>query len=156
MALIATLIFIGLVLVFAEVLFIPGVGVVGILGILSLAGSCVYAFLEFGSTVGAVTTAVNVVLIAVMAVYVLRAKTWKRFTLDTNIDAKATSQDEEKLEVGDRGHTIARLAPTGTVRFGEIVCEAKALEGMIDPDVDVEIVLIEDNKVYVRLLSEDF
>jgi hypothetical protein len=29
--------------------------------------------------------------------------------------------------------------------------EVKALEGMIDPDSDVEVVLIEDGKIYVKV-----
>ena len=44
MGLIVTLIIVGLILIFAEVLIIPGVGVAGILGLLSLGGSCFYAF----------------------------------------------------------------------------------------------------------------
>ena len=39
-----------------------------------------------------------------------------------------------------------------TVRFGEDTYEAKALEGRIDPGTEVEIVLIEDNRIYVRPL----
>jgi hypothetical protein len=29
----------------------------------------------------------------------------------------------------------------------------KALEGMLDPGVDVEVVLIEDNKIYVKPIN---
>ena len=56
MGFIITLILVGLVLMFAEILIIPGVGVAGILGLLSLGGSCFYAFYEFGNTVGAIVT----------------------------------------------------------------------------------------------------
>ena len=44
MGLIITLILVGIVLMIAEILLIPGVGVAGILGLLSLGGSCWYAF----------------------------------------------------------------------------------------------------------------
>ena len=40
----------------------------------------------------------------------------------------------------------------GTVRFGENAVEVKALEGLVDPGTDVEVVLIEDNRIYVRPL----
>ena len=40
MEIIVMLILVGLVLIFAEILIIPGVGVAGVLGLLSLAGSC--------------------------------------------------------------------------------------------------------------------
>lgn len=155
MGFIIVLILVGLVLLFAEILLIPGVGVAGILGLLSMGGSCFYAFNQLGATTGAIVTAVNAVLIAAMSVWVLRAKTWKRFTLDTNITSKALG-NERKLEIGDTGRTLTRLAPMGTAKLGEDAYEVKALEGMIDPGVDVEVVLIEDNKIYVKPLQKIF
>lgn len=155
MGFIIVLILVGLVLLFAEILLIPGVGVAGILGLLSMGGSCFYAFNQLGATIGAIVTAVNAVLIAAMSVWVLRAKTWKRFTLDTNITSKALG-NERKLEIGDTGRTLTRLAPMGTAKLGEDAYEVKALEGMIDPGVDVEVVLIEDNKIYVKPLQKIF
>ena len=62
MGFIITLILVGLVLIFAEILLVPGVGIAGILGLLSMGGSCYYAFYEYGNTVGAIVTAVNAVL----------------------------------------------------------------------------------------------
>lgn len=155
MGFIITLILVGLVLIVAEILLIPGVGIAGILGLVSMGGSCFYAFNQLGTTTGAIVTAVNAVLIVALTVWVLRAKTWKRFTLNTNIDSKAVSADGV-LTVGERGKTVTRLAPMGMVRFDDDSVEVKALEGMIDPGVEVEIVMIEDNKVYVRSVGEDF
>lgn len=155
MGFIITLILVGLVLIFAEVLLIPGVGIAGILGILSMGGSCYYAFSQLGQTTGIIVTAVNVVLVVALSVWILRAKTWKRLTLETNIDSKAVPNDGI-LTVGARGKTQTRLAPMGMVRFDKDVVEVKALEGMIDPGIDVEIVMIEDNKVYVKPVGEDF
>lgn len=154
MGFLITLVLVGLVLIFAEILLIPGVGVAGVLGLLSMGGSCYYAFHEFGSTTGAIVTGVNVLLLVALTVYVLRAKTWKRFTLNTNIDSKAVP-DEEFLAVGDRGKTVTRLAPMGAMRVGDNIVEVKALEGMVDPGVEVEVVLIEDNKIYVSPVNDN-
>ena len=156
MGFVITLILVGLVLIFAEILLIPGVGVAGILGLLSMGGSCFYAFYEFGNTTGAIITAVNVALVVALAVWILRAKTWKRMALETNIDSKAVSSEASVLAVGDRGRTLTRLAPMGSARFGDYVIEVKALEGMLDPNVDVEVVLIEDNKIYVKPLFAEY
>ena len=104
-------------------------------------------------TAGGIVTGVNGLLLLLLTIYVLRAKTWKRFTLDTNIDSKAVSSDPV-LSVGDRGKTVTRLSPMGAVRVGDNVIEVKALEGMIDPGVEVEVVLIEDNKIYVSPVQE--
>jgi len=155
MGFIIVLILVGLVLIFAEILLIPGIGIAGILGLLSMGGSCFYAFNQMGSTTGAIVTAVNALLIVALTVWVLRAKTWKRFTLNTNIDSKAIENDE-RIRIGDKGKTMTRLAPMGSVRVEDYVFEAKALEGMIDPGTDVEIVLIEDNKIYVKPVERNF
>jgi membrane-bound ClpP family serine protease len=152
MGFIITLILVGLVLMFAEILLIPGVGVAGVLGLLSLGGSCFYAFHEFGNTVGAVVTAVNAFLLVILTIWVLRAKTWKKMALETSIDSKAVSSESAVLSVGDKGKTLTRLAPMGSARFGNFVVEVKALEGMLDPNVEVTVVLIEDNKIYVKPL----
>ena len=154
MGLIISLIIIGLLLLFAEILLIPGVGIAGILGLVSLGGSCFYAFNQMGGTVGAIVTAVNVALVVGLSIYVLRAKTWKRLSLDTNIDSKAVA--DTGLAVGDRGVTVSRLAPMGSVRFDTELVEVKALEGFVDPEVEVEIVLMEDGKIYVEPVSEEY
>ena len=148
------MIIVGLLLLFAEILIIPGVGVAGILGLLSLAGSCVYAFLEIGNTAGIIVTAVLSVLLVALTVYVLRAKTWKRVSLSTNIESKAVA--EVTVSVGDEGKTLTRLAPMGQALIGEDPVEVKALEGMIDPDMDIVVVMIDDNKIYVKLKENDF
>lgn len=150
MGFIITLILVGLVLIFAEILLIPGVGVAGILGLLSMGGSCFYAFYEFGNVTGYIVTAVNVVLLVALSIWVLRAKTWKRMSLETSIDSKAV--ESSVLAVGDRGKTLTRLAPMGSARFGDFVVEVKAVEGMLDPNIEVEVVLIEDNRIYVKPL----
>lgn len=154
MGLVITLIIVGLLLLFAEILIIPGVGVAGILGLLSLAGSCVYAFLEIGNTAGIIVAAVLSVLLVALTVYVLRAKTWKRVSLSTNIESKAVA--EVTVSVGDEGKTLTRLAPMGQALIGEDSVEVKALEGMIDPDMDIVVVMIDDNKIYVKLKENDF
>ena len=148
MGLVITLIILGLMLLFAEILIIPGVGVAGILGLLSMGGSCAYAFMEIGQTTGIVVTAVNAIMIALLTVWVLRAKTWKRFALETNIDAKAVVPEVDVVP-GTKGVSITRLAPMGMARFGDLRLEVTAREGIIDPGVEVEVVEVDGMKVYV-------
>lgn len=154
MGFIITLILVGLILIFVEILLVPGVGVAGILGLLCLVGSSVYSFYDMGTTAGLIVTVVNSLLLIGLTIYVLRAKTWKRMSLETNIDSKAV--EDAVLSVGDKGKTMTRLAPMGAARFGDNVVEVKALEGVLDPGTPVKVVLIEDNKIYVRPLSEEF
>ena len=152
MGLVISLIIIGLLLVFAEILIIPGVGIAGILGVAAMAGSCVYAFLEISQTAGVIVTAINAVLLVLITIWVLRAKTWERLALATNIDSKAIVPETEVVP-GAVGVTVTRLAPMGTARFGDLRLEVTAREGMIDPGVEVEVVEVDGIKVYVSAVS---
>jgi membrane-bound ClpP family serine protease len=154
MGLIITLILVGLILIFVEILIIPGVGIAGVLGLLSLGGSCYYAFGQMGTTAGVIITALNAVLVVALTIWVLRAKTWKKLALETKVDSKAVAG--YVLSLGDRGKTITRLAPMGMVLFDQESVEVKALEGIIDAGKEVEVVMIEDNKVYVKPVTEEF
>ena len=140
----------GLILVLAEIFLVPGIGFAGILGVLSLGAASYFAFTDFGALAGTYVTVIDVVLVLVLVLVCLRAKTWKRVSLNTNIDAKAVSAESEIVMKGQKGKTMTRLAPSGTVRFEHLKVEARAYEGMIDAGVEVEIVLIEDNKIYVK------
>ena len=146
---IITLIIIGLLLIIAEVFLIPGIGISGLLGVASLAGASVYTFLEVGTTQGLVLSSANIAILIGFTVYALRAKTWKKASLDTNIETKAMS--DVSVQVGDEGKTLTRLSPMGQALIGTQSLEVKAIEGMIDPHVEVVVVMVEDNKVYVKI-----
>jgi membrane-bound ClpP family serine protease len=154
MGLIITLILLGLLLVLAEILLIPGVGIAGVLGLLAMGGSCAYAFMEMGNMTGIIVTSVNAVLLVALIIWVLRAQTWKRLSLETNIDSKAVVPEVE-VSVGDKGRSVTRLAPMGTVRFGDNSLEVTSMEGLIDPGMDVQVVAIEDAKIYVSIVNNN-
>lgn len=149
MGLTIILILVGVLLLLAEILLVPGVGVAGILGLLCLIGSCVYSFMVFGTKMGTIIIAVNVVLIVALTIWVLRAKTWKRFTLNTKID-NSVAEGVQPLAVGDVGRTTTRLAPMGHARFEKGLYEVTSSSGMVASGTDVEVVLIEDNRVTVK------
>lgn len=156
MVFIVILTLLGVILMLAEIFLIPGVGIAGLLGLLAQGGACFYAFSTFGATTGLVVTAVNVLSIIAFLVFALRAKTWRRFSLDTRIDSKVSQDPDSVLAIGDRGRTVTRLSPMGTARIEGRTYEVKSLEGMLDSGVDIEVVLIEDNKIIVRPVSETF
>ena len=149
MGLIITLIVLGLILLFAEILFIPGVGFAGILGIASMVSSCYFAFVDYGRIMGLIVLAVIVLILVLMLIWALRAKTWRKVTLNTNIDAKAVTL-EVPVVVGDRGVAATRLAPMGNARFGYKSIEVTAFDGMINPGTEIEVVAVEGMKILVK------
>lgn len=149
MGLIVALIILGLVLLLAEILLIPGIGIAGILGVLSMGGSCYWAFHEYGTSAGLLVLAIILVLLVLFLIWVLRAKTWEKMSLKTNISSKAVVP-EVAVYVGDRGLTVTRLAPMGNVRFGDRVLEVTSIDGIINSSKEVEVVMIEDHRVFVK------
>jgi membrane-bound ClpP family serine protease len=152
MGLIISLIIIGLVLIMAEILIFPGIGFSGILGLLALVGSCLYAWLQISQTAGIIVCSVNVVLVIGLMIFALRSNTWSRLALNTKIDSRA-GQDETVVTVGEKGKTLTRLAPMGTAKIKDKILEVKSQEGIIDAGVEIEVVLIDDGKIYVKSIN---
>ena len=153
MALIISLSILGLLLIIAEIILIPGIFVAGTLGLVSIGAACWLAFDSIGPEAGYITIAANAVLAVVCAVLSLRSKTWKKLSLHTEIDSRTDSRPEDKgIAVGSQGVTITRLAPMGKVLFGETTVECSARNGIIDPGQQVEVILIDDNKIFVKPL----
>ena len=153
MALIISLSILGLLLIIAEIILIPGIFVAGTLGLVSIGAACWLAFDGRGPEAGYITIAANAVLAVVCAVLSLRSKTWKKLSLHTEIDSRTDSRPEDKgIAVGSQGVTITRLAPMGKVLFGETTVECSARNGIIDPGQQVEVILIDDNKIFVKPL----
>ena len=137
---IVTLIFVGLLLLLIEIILIPGFAITGILGLGALAGSYFYADKTFGEPASTIVLIIDVLLVTALTIYVLRAKTWKRFQLKTGITSKAgTAPADCGIEVGDKGHCLSRLAPMGTAVFGGKSYEVKSLEGFIEEGEEVEV-----------------
>ena len=148
-----TLMILGVLLLLAEIFLVPGVGLAGFLGIASLVGSSYYGFMIGGPT-GTLVTIANALIVLILIVIMLRAKTWKKFELKDTIDSKSLSVRED-VEVGDRGLTVTRLAPMGTARIGGRTCEVTAFEGMLAQGTEVEVIMIEKGKIYVKPVSKN-
>ena len=149
------LVFFGLLFLVAELVLLPGVSVGALLALVS-DGSAIYlAFRDFGTMGGAVTIAVIIVLGFAATVLSLRAKTWQRFSLRQEIRSSSTPvAPSELLKTGDRGMTLSRLSPMGTVEVGGKVYEAKSLTAYVDPRREVEVVGFENFSVIVKTVKD--
>lgn len=157
MAFIIILAIVGILLVVAEIFLLPGIGMTGVLGFLCLLVSCSFAFSTAGAPVGYVVTAVCAASFFSLLIYALKVKSWRRFMFRAVGGTQGLQQDgKEPVGIGDIGRTLERLSPYGQARFGDMEYRVKALEGQIPPDADVEIVLIEDNRITVKPLRPDF
>ena len=144
------LILLGLVLLLIEFAVIPGVTIAGIGGFLLLGASVYIAFKEFGTGVGFITLTVVLILAPAMIYYFFKSRAGKKMILDKNIDGKIDLINNEKIEVGDVGISIGRLAPMGKVKVNGEVVEAQSTGSFIDQKTEIKVLKIVSNKIIVE------
>lgn len=149
------LVLLGLLFLVAEIVLLPGVSVGGILALVCY-GSAVYmAYRDYGPVTGTVVLFAVLLLSVAAAVLSLRAKTWQRFSLDKRIEARnMPTPAEQNVRIGDRGTTLSRLSPMGTVQIDGRIYEAKLASGYADPKREIEVVGFDNASVIVRIVEQ--
>jgi membrane-bound ClpP family serine protease len=147
---IVLLVLAGILLFLLEFLVVPGVTIAGIGGLLFFAGAVYLAFENLGNTAGIIVLAVVVVTIIIALIYGLRAKTWSRISLSTQVKSRVNNVDSLSVEPGDKGLTITRLGPIGKVRIGDVNCEGQSIGPYIDENTEIEVVQVMTNHVIVK------
>lgn len=155
MTVIIILIVLGIFLFVIEFLLVPGVTIAGIGGLVLTVIGVYKAFEDFGSTVG-VWVLIGTILLSVFVIAMsLRARTWSRLMLKTNVSGTVDKDlTEDQVKSGDRGTTITRLAPMGKILVNNLVREAKSTEGYIDEHTDIEIVSIAGTRISVKPIKD--
>ena len=155
MTVVIVLIVLGILLFVIEFLLVPGVTVAGIGGLILTVLGVYKAFDDFGSTIG-IWVLIGTLMLSVFVIAMsLRARTWRRLMLNTNVNGTVDHDiTEEQIKAGDRGTTLTRLAPMGKIEVNGIVREAKSLEGYIDEHSEIEVVTVEGTRISVKLIKE--
>lgn len=151
MGLIITLIIVGVLLLTAELVLLPGISIAGIGAFLAFIVAAFYGFMEYGILGGALILTVIVVLAVATVVVSLRANTWRRFSLKTTVDSTSTpTPAQQNIHIGQHGITLTRLAPMGKVQIDQVIIEAKSIDSYIDPNQSVEVIGYENTVVIVK------
>ncbi|MFZ5941583.1 MAG: NfeD family protein [Bacteroidota bacterium] len=151
MASIIILILLGILLFIIEFFLIPGVTIAGIGGFILTVFGVYKAFADFGPNTGILVLAITLVISVIVIIFALRARTWKRLMLNTDIHSKVDENlTEEQVKPGDTGITITRLAPMGKVEVNGVVTEGKSVEGYISEHVKIEVLEIEGSRLIVK------
>ena len=155
MAAVILLIVLGILLFVIEFLLVPGVTVAGIGGLVLTVFGVYKAFNDFGASTG-IWVLIGTLLLSVFTIAMsLRARTWKRLMLNTNISGTVDHDiTEDQIKAGDRGSALTRLAPMGKVLVNDIVREAKSTEGYIEAHADIEVVSVEGTRISVKPVKD--
>jgi len=147
--LIAFLIVAGIALCVIEVVVLPGITVAGIGGVI-LIGCGVYLTFGKSNTAGIFSLIATAILFIIFMIYAMRAKTWDKLSLHSEIDGKVNVIDTDNIKAGDRGMTVSRLAPIGKILINDKIMEGKSEFGLIDENREIEVVYVNESTVIVQ------
>ncbi len=155
MTVIIILIILGILLFVIEFLLVPGITIAGIGGLVLTVFGIYKAFNDYGATVG-IWVLFGTILLSVFVIAMsLRARTWDRLMLNTNMDSTVDKKlTDDQVKVGDRGTTLTRMAPMGKIVVNDLVREAKSIDGFVDEHSEIEIVSIEGTRISVKPIKK--
>ena len=149
-ALIIVLILIGLALMVVEVVVFPGITVSGIAGVVLIGCGVFLTYKWFGNTAGTFALLGTGIMFIIFLMYALRAKTWDRLSLHSEIDSRVNVVDTNDIKTGDKGMTVSRLAPIGKILIHGKIMEGKSEFGLIDENREIEVVHINESTIIVQ------
>src|SRR5690349_4595871 len=106
---IIALLAIGLALIIAEIVFIPGTTLVGVLGLVFSVAGIVISYQYFGSEVGLYILIGMGLVTAGSLYYSFKSGAWSRFSLKSSNNAKVNEGLVSELTIGDEGKTLSTL-----------------------------------------------
>jgi membrane-bound ClpP family serine protease len=148
-----SLIFFGLLLIIAEIIFIPGTTVVGLVGFIFMVIGVGLSFSYFGSEAG--WSAVGGAAVASGALLYLSFKSnlWGRFALKSSSDGKLNEGEMDQLTPGLEGVTVSALRPVGKAELLNRMCEVKTLGEYVDAGKRIKILKILSNQIIVEPIN---
>jgi len=150
---VAAVILLGILFMLVEIFLLPGISIAGIAGAIFLVGGIVYAYLFLGSTAGNITLAASALAMGSTFFWLLKSKSLRRISLETNIEGKVDNSNLQQMAVGDRGIALSRLNPIGKVMVNDVEAEGKSFDGeFIEEETAIENVRIETYHVLVKRL----
>ena len=147
------IVFVATLLLVVEVVFIPGFGVTGLLGVLSMVGAIFYSFFLIGSLAGWVTLAVACVICISLFLWALYGNSLDKVALKKNIDSTVKEGEEGKFVVGDKGVARTRLALIGEAEINGEIVEVKSESGFVDEGAEIEIVRLSADTDFVKVIK---
>ncbi len=144
------LILVGLILIYLELIFIPGTTVLGVLGLI-LTGVGVYiAYDTHGTKTGSLVLAGAFFVTVIALVYSFKSRSWDRFALKGQNKSQVNEDYTDGLEENMVGTAISDLKPIGKAEFGDESYEVTTHGNHVDSGTEIRITSIRGNKIIVE------
>ena len=140
----------GLLLVFVEILM-PGFGLFGILGALSLFGSLIFTFRLYGMAVFLFVLAAMVVVFFLMVLFAKKSGLFRKVVLKDTQETQGFDESALQGLLGKVGVTHTELKPFGVAEFDQQLVDVCSTGDFIDRGVEVQVVQITGKTVTVKV-----
>ncbi|MEP5613820.1 MAG: hypothetical protein ABJP45_16320 [Cyclobacteriaceae bacterium] len=144
----------GIILLIAEIIFVPGTTIVGILGLLFSGYGIYLSYDNFGATTGTIFLISTILLNTIALVIAFKGRSWERFSLKSSMTGKFNQDIKLGLKEGDVGQSISSLKPVGKALFDDNEVEVRSNGGYINENVAIEILRIESKKIFVQPVNK--
>ena len=143
----------GLLLLFVEILM-PGFGLFGILGTISLLGTLVAVFKLYGFTVFLIMLIAVVIIFFGMIVFAKKSGLYNKVVLRDKQEAKGFDEAPLQGLLGKVGVTHTEPKPFGVAEIDGKVIDVCSTGDFIDRNVKVQVVQITGKTVTVKIYTE--
>lgn len=149
------LICVGVLLLLLEFVVIPGITIAGIGGVMLLGASVYLAFNSYGIIAGIITLAFVLILVPLIVYHFFKSNAGKKMMLNSEVEGHVDQINQNRINVGDEGITLGRLAPMGKVQINELIMEAKSSAGFVDPNTKIKVIEILKTQVIVEPINQE-
>jgi membrane-bound ClpP family serine protease len=142
----------GLIMLLTE-MFLLGIFVVGILGVVFMIIGIVLSHMYFGSEIGMTVMVSTIVMTLVTMYHALNRRTWSFMTSDKYeryAETDYNTTPKTPLTLGQEGLTLSALRPMGTAQFGNESFEVRTFGKYLDNNSIIYIAKIDRRKIYVK------
>lgn len=140
----------GIAFLILEIFFLPGISIGGVAGAIFIGTAVWYAFVNLGVVAGWMTLLLGSVALILSIVIFMKSKVLERMSLNTELEDVDLPFEKGEIEVGDRGVSISRLAPSGMIFIKDKELEVKSIDGLVQPNISVEVCEIDGVNIYVK------
>ncbi|MEM9494040.1 MAG: NfeD family protein [Myxococcota bacterium] len=146
------LIVIGLALLAIEMLVIPGVGIIGVLGLVAVTASGYVAITELSPGIAAIAIAAGVASSVAMFWLFPRTRTARAMILETETTGSAADPKDAEL-IGLRGTALTPLRPAGSAEIADRTVDVVSDGQYVETGTAIQVVQVEGNRVVVEPLD---
>lgn len=139
----------GLLLVFIEIIFVPGTTFIGVVGFI-ISSIAVYFAFKKGDTEGLITLGTTATIMVVLLIIGFKSGIWMRYSLKETITGRVNESKEDLIKAGDEGKALSDLRPMGKAEINDQLVEVRTLGNFCDAGTSIKVIKVDNNKIYVE------